>query len=36
MTLAAFSETPLDVRDFLIICMLEVLVFSEEDVLCPD
>ena len=36
MTLAAFSETPFDVRDFLTTSMPEVLVFSEEDVLCPD
>ena len=36
MALAAFSETPLDVSDFLIICTPEALVFSEEVVLCPD
>lgn len=35
MTLAALSETPLEVTDLLIICMLEVVVFVEQNLLWP-
>lgn len=36
MTLAALSETPLELTDLLIICMLEVLVFVEQNLLWSD